>query len=71
MKDAPRLCGWKDFPVQTIFAACNFDMKFNFLLIGEGYMSYSRVLREAFTYVEPLKIPEGQCFHLCRIMSMM
>ncbi len=46
-----------------MFAACNFDMKFTYVLAGwEGSASDSRILEDALTRKDRLKIPEGQCY---------
>ena len=59
--DAPRFRGRKDWPTQNVFAACDFDMKFTYVLAGwEGTISDSRILKDAFVREDPLVIPEGQ-----------
>ncbi|XP_017424686.1 uncharacterized protein LOC108333722 [Vigna angularis] len=46
--DAPRFRGRKDWPTQNVFAACDFDMKFTYILAGwEGTASDSRILKNA------------------------
>lgn len=63
VKDAPLFCARKGFPTQIIFAACNFDMKFTYVLAGwEGTASYSRILEDALTQKDPLKIPNGKYY---------
>jgi len=31
--DDPRFCGRKDYPMQNVFATCNFNMKFTHILV--------------------------------------
>jgi hypothetical protein len=70
VKDAPRFCARKGFPTKIIFAACNFYMKFTYVLAGwEGSASDSRVLRDAISRPNGLKVPIGMTilifFSLC------
>ena len=59
--DAPRFRGRKDWPTQNICAACDFDMKFTYVLAGwEGTASDSRILKDVLVRGDPLVIPEGQ-----------
>jgi len=59
--DAPRFRGRKDWPTQNVFAACDLDMKFTYVLAGwEGTTSDSRILKETFIGEDPLVIPEGK-----------
>lgn len=59
-EEAPRFRGRKDYPTQNILAACNFDMKFTYVLAGwEGTASDSRILKDALTREDRLNIPEG------------
>ena len=45
--DAPRFRGRKDWPTQNVFATCDFDMKFTYILVGqEGTISDSRILKD-------------------------
>ncbi|XP_068487124.1 uncharacterized protein [Phaseolus vulgaris] len=61
--DAPRFRGRKDWPTQNIFAACDFDMKFTYVLAGwEGTASDSRILKDALVRDDPLVIPEGKYY---------
>ncbi|XP_068497479.1 uncharacterized protein [Phaseolus vulgaris] len=61
--DAPRFRGRKDWPTQNIFAACDFDMKFTYVLAGwEGTASDSRILKDALVRGDPLVIPEGKYY---------
>ena len=61
---APRFRGRKDWPTQNVFAACDFDMKFTYVLAGwEGTASDSRILKNALDRDDPLVIPQGQCVH--------
>jgi len=58
--DAPCFRGRKDWPTQNVFAACDFDMKFTYVLAGwEGTTSDSRILKDVFVREDPLVIPEG------------
>jgi len=42
-------------------AACNFDMKFTYVLTGwEGTTYDSRILKDALSREDSLRIPEGQ-----------
>ncbi|KAK7364679.1 hypothetical protein VNO80_13420 [Phaseolus coccineus] len=61
--DAARFRGRKDWPTQNIFAACDFDMKFTYVLAGwEGTASDSRILKDALVRDDPLVIPEGKYY---------
>ncbi|KAK2450637.1 hypothetical protein QL285_009750 [Trifolium repens] len=61
--EAPRFRGRKEHPTQNILAACNFDMKFTYVLAGwEGTTSDSRILKDALTKQDPLIIPEGKFY---------
>ena len=60
-REAPRFRGRKDVLTQNVFAACDFDMKFTYVLAGwEGTASDSRILKDALSRDDPLLIPEGQ-----------
>ncbi|XP_017416565.1 uncharacterized protein LOC108327362 [Vigna angularis] len=60
---APRFRGRKDWPTQNVFAACDFDMKFTYVLAGwEGTASDSRILKNALQRDDPLVIPEGKYY---------
>ncbi|KAL2319923.1 hypothetical protein Fmac_028892 [Flemingia macrophylla] len=61
--DAPRFRGRKDWPTQNVFAACDFDMKFTYVLGGwEGTTSDSRILKDALSRQDPLIIPQGKYY---------
>ncbi|XP_047151803.1 putative nuclease HARBI1 [Vigna umbellata] len=52
--DAPRFCGRKDWPTQNVFAACDFEMNFTYVLAGwEGTTSDSRILKNALDRDDP------------------
>lgn len=60
---APRFRGRKDYPTQNVLAACDFDMKFTYVLAGwEGTTSDSRILKDALTREDPLRIHEGKFY---------
>lgn len=60
IEDAPRYCGRKDYPTQNVLAACTFDLKFTYVLLGwEGTASDSRILKIALTRCDKLKVPQG------------
>jgi hypothetical protein len=57
---APRYRGRKDYPTQNVLAACTFDLKFTYVLVGwEGTASDSRIVKSALTRRYPLKVPQG------------
>jgi hypothetical protein len=59
-KDAPRYRGRKEYPTQNVLAACTFDLKFTYVLAGwEGSASDSRIIKNALTHENKLKIPQG------------
>ncbi|XP_028204632.1 putative nuclease HARBI1 isoform X2 [Glycine soja] len=61
--EAARFRGRKDYPTQNVLAACNFDMKFTYVLPGwEGTASDSRILKDALSREDSLKIPEGKYY---------
>ncbi|XP_068473182.1 uncharacterized protein [Phaseolus vulgaris] len=61
--DAPHFRGRKDWPTQNIFAACDFNMKFTYVLAGwEGIASDSRILKGALVRDDPLVILEGKYY---------
>nr|KYP48369.1 Putative nuclease HARBI1 [Cajanus cajan] len=61
--DAPRFRGRKDWPTQNVFAACDFDMKFTYVLGGwEGTASDSRILKDVLGREDPLIIPQGKYY---------
>jgi hypothetical protein len=46
--------------LHNVLAACNFDMKFTYVLPGwEDTASDSRILKDALSREDSLKIPEG------------
>ena len=58
--EARRFRGRKDYTTQNVFAACNFDMKFTYVLPGwEETASDLRILKTALSREDPLRIPEG------------
>lgn len=60
MVDAPRYRGRKEFPTQNVLAACTFDLKFTYVLVGwEGTASDSRIIKDALRREDNLKIPNG------------
>ena len=60
IEDAPRYCGRKDYPTQNVLAACTFDLKFTYILPGwEGTASDSRILKNALSRRDKLKVPQG------------
>ncbi|WVY98980.1 hypothetical protein V8G54_031131 [Vigna mungo] len=61
--DAARFRGRKDWPTQNVFVACDFDMKFTYVLAGwEGTASDSRILKNALDRDDPLVIPQGKYY---------
>ncbi|KAG6511597.1 hypothetical protein ZIOFF_029670 [Zingiber officinale] len=65
--DAPKFRGRKDFPTQNVLTACTFDLKFTYVLAGwEGTSSDSRIIKNALTRQECLKIPEEYSRNLPR-----
>ncbi|KAK4275501.1 hypothetical protein QN277_018572 [Acacia crassicarpa] len=63
MVDAPRYRGRKDFPTQNVLAACTFDLKFTYVLVGwEGTASDSRIIKDALSREDCLKIPQGKYY---------
>ena len=64
--DAPHFRRRKDWPMQNVFAACDFDMKFKCVISGwEGTTSHSRILKDALVRDDPLVISEGQLEVIC------
>ncbi|KAK2424278.1 putative nuclease HARBI1 [Trifolium repens] len=62
-KDAPRYRGRKEYPTQNVLAACTFDLKFTYVLAGwEGSTSDSRIIKNALTREDKLKIPQGKYY---------
>ncbi|XP_060205092.1 uncharacterized protein LOC132632956 isoform X1 [Lycium barbarum] len=61
--EPPKYRGRKYYPTQNILAACTFDLKFTYVLAGwEGTASDSRIMKEALTRREPLKISKGKYY---------
>ncbi|XP_028771547.1 putative nuclease HARBI1 [Neltuma alba] len=61
--DAPRYHGRKEFPTQNVLAVCTFDLKFTYVLPGwEGTASDSRIIKNALTREDSLKISEGKYY---------
>ncbi|XP_017441285.2 protein ANTAGONIST OF LIKE HETEROCHROMATIN PROTEIN 1-like [Vigna angularis] len=61
--DAPRFRGRKDWPTQNVFVACDFEMKFTYVLAGwEGTASDSRILKNDLDRDDPLVIPQGKYY---------
>ncbi|XP_014517225.1 putative nuclease HARBI1 [Vigna radiata var. radiata] len=61
--DAPRFRGRKDWPTQNVFVACDFDMKFTYVLARwEGIASDSRILKNSLNRDDPLVIPQGKYY---------
>ena len=60
IEDAPRYRGRKDYPTQNVLAACTFDLQFTYVLPGwEGTASNSRILKNALSRRDKLKVPRG------------
>ena len=58
-EDAPRYWGRKGYPTQNVLAACSFDLKFTYVLLGwEGTTSYSRIIKSVLTRNDNLKISQ-------------
>lgn len=61
--EAPKYRGRKDYPTQNVLAACTFDLRFSYVLVGwEGTASDSRIIKSALTRDHCLKIPEGKYY---------
>ncbi|XP_015956311.1 uncharacterized protein LOC107480660 [Arachis duranensis] len=61
--DQPKFRGRKDWPTQNVLAACDFDMKFTYVLTGwEGTASDSKVLKNALSRDDNLKLPRGKFY---------
>ncbi|XP_039686890.1 uncharacterized protein [Medicago truncatula] len=62
-KDAPHYRGRKEYPTQNVLAACTFDLKFTYVLAGwEGSAFDSRIIKNALTREDKLKIPQGKYY---------
>ena len=60
-EDAPRYRGRKDYTTENVLAACDFDMRFTYVLPGwEGTASDSRVIKDALLREDKLIIPKGK-----------
>jgi hypothetical protein len=60
-EDAPRYRGKKGYPTQNVLTACLFDLKFTYVLLGwEGTASNLRIIKNALTRNDNLKIPQGK-----------
>ena len=60
-EDAPRYRGRKGYTTQNVLAACSFDLKFTYVLSGwEGTALDSRIIKNALTRNDNLKIPQGK-----------
>ncbi|XP_016182102.1 putative nuclease HARBI1 isoform X1 [Arachis ipaensis] len=61
--DQPKFRGRKDWPTQNVLAACDFDMKFTYVLTGwKGIVSDSKVLKNALSRDDNLKLPRGKFY---------
>ncbi|XP_019425051.1 PREDICTED: uncharacterized protein LOC109333923 [Lupinus angustifolius] len=61
--EQPRFRGRKEFSTQNVLAACNFDMKFTYVLAGwEDTSSDSRILKDVLTREDPLILPEEKYY---------
>ena len=59
--DAPRYWGRNGYTTQNVLAACSFDLKFTYVLPGwEGTASDSKIIKNALTRNDNLKIPQGK-----------
>ncbi|KAA8544664.1 hypothetical protein F0562_019489 [Nyssa sinensis] len=62
-EDAPRYRGRKNYPTQNVLAACSFDLRFTYILPGwEGTAVDSRIIKNALTRDDNLKIPNGKYY---------
>jgi len=60
-EDAPRYRDRKGYTTQNVLAAYSFDLKFTYVLSGwEGTASDSRILKNALTRNDNLKISQGK-----------
>ena len=60
-EDAPRYRGRKGYTIQNVLAACSFDLKFTYVLLGwDGTASDLRIIKSALTRNDYLKIPQGK-----------
>ncbi|KAH7844630.1 hypothetical protein Vadar_030103 [Vaccinium darrowii] len=62
-EEVPRFRGRKDYPSQNVLAACLFDCKFTYVLPGwEGSASDSRIINNALTREDKLRVPPGKYY---------
>ena len=60
-EDAVRYRSRKSYTTQNVLVACSFDLKFTYVLPGwEGTASDSRIIKNALTRNDNLKIPQGK-----------
>ena len=60
-EDAPRYRSRKGYTTQNVLVACSFDLKFTYVLPSwEGTASDSRIIKNALTRNDNLKIPQGK-----------
>ena len=60
INNAPRYHGGKDYPTINVLVACTFDLKFTYVLTSwEGIASDSRILKNALSREDNLKVPKG------------
>ena len=60
-EDARRYRGRKGYPTQNVLAACSFDLKFTYVLLGwKGTASDARLIKSALTRNDNLKISQGK-----------
>ncbi|RDX83198.1 hypothetical protein CR513_35919, partial [Mucuna pruriens] len=67
---ASRYHGKKGYPTQNIFVACDFNIKFTYILVGWECTTFdSRILRDTITREDPLIIHKDVDFMLkCQIL---
>ena len=60
-EDAVRYRSRKSYTTQNVLVACSFDLKFTYVLPGwEGTTSDSRIIKNALTRNDNLKISQGK-----------
>ena len=60
-EDARRYQGRKGYPTQNVLATCSFDLKFTYVLpVWEGTALDSKIIKNALTRNDNLKIPQGK-----------
>ena len=68
--DAPRYRGRKEYPTQNVLAACDFDMKFTYILPGwERTASDSRIIKSTLVRGDKLIIPRGNIKKFSQIID--